>query len=219
MVDYREILRLRSLGNNITQIADAVHSSRHTVRDVGKLADEKSIRWSLGEELTNQRLYELLYPERLEKAHVYMEPDCANIHKELAKKGVNLTLLHNEYKVKCAGSGRVPYQYTQFCDIYRAWARKSKATMRIRHKPGDAMEVDWAGGTLPVTDPVTGEMVPAYLFVAVLPCSCYCYVELCRDMRSENWLLAHVHAYEYFGGVPRLLIPDTPYRNNKKHTV
>ena len=80
--------------------------------------------------------------------------------------------------------------------------------MRIHHKPGDAMEVDWAGGTLPIKDPVTGETVPAYLFVGVLPCSCYVYAELCSDMKSENWLLCHVHAYEYFGGVPRLTIPD-----------
>ena len=208
MVNYREILRLRGLGHNITQIANAIHSSRHTVREVEQLADEKGIRWPLEEELTNQNLYELLYPERLDKAQVYLQPDCPYIHKELAKKGVNLTLLWNEYKVKCADIHRVPYQYTQFCDIYRAWARKSKATMRIKHKPGDAMEVDWAGGTLPITDPVTGTSEPAYLFVAVLPCSCYAYAELCSDMKSENWLLCHVHAYEYFDGVPRLLIPD-----------
>ena len=195
MVNYREILRLRGLGHNITQIANAIHSSRHTVREVEQLADEKGIRWPLEEELTNQNLYELLYPERLDKAQVYLQPDCPYIHKELAKKGVNLTLLWNEYKVKCADIHRVPYQYTQFCDIYRAWARKSKATMRIKHKPGDAMEVDWAGGTLPITDPVTGTSEPAYLFVAVLPCSCYAYAELCSDMKSENWLLCHVHAF------------------------
>ena len=184
MVDYREILRLRSLGNNITQIANAIHSSRHTVREVEQLADEKGISWPVGKELSNERLRELLYPERLEKAKVYLEPDCAFIHKELAKKGVNLTLLHSEYKVTCASIGRVPYQYTQYCEIYRTWARKSKATMRIHHKPGDAMEVDWAGGTLPIKDPVTGEEDPAYLFVSVLPCSCYAYAELCSDMKS-----------------------------------
>lgn len=218
MVDYREILRLRSLGNNITQIASAIHSSRHTVRDVEKLADEKGIRWFLEEGLPNQRLYELLYPERLYKAKVYMEPDCAYIHAELAKKGVNLTLLHNEYKVKCADAGRVPYQYSQFCDIYRAWAKKSKATMRIHHKPGDSMEVDWAGGTLPITDPVTGIVDPAYLFVAVLPCSCYPYVELCGDMKQENWLLCHVHTFEYYDAVPRLLIPDNLKTGVTKNT-
>ena len=64
MVDYREILRLRSLGNNITRIAETLHSSRHTVRDVERLADEKGISWPLDEELTNQRLYHLFYPQR-----------------------------------------------------------------------------------------------------------------------------------------------------------
>lgn len=208
MVDYREILRLQSLGHNITQIAGSLHNSRNTVREVERLADEKGIRWPLGEEVTNPQLYVLLYPERQEKANVYLEPDCAWIHRELAKKGVNLTLLWKEYQVNCSNVGRVPYQYTQFCDIYRAWAKKSKATMRIHHKPGDAMEVDWAGGTLSIKDPITGETVPAYLFVGVLPCSCYVYAELCSDMKSENWLLCHVHAYEYFGGVPRLTVPD-----------
>lgn len=218
MVDYREILRLNSLDYNHTQIAQALHSSRNTIREVLKLADERGIGWPIDAEVTNQKLYELLYPERLEKAKVYMEPDCAYIHVELAGKGVNLTLLHTEYKAKCAAAGRVPYQYTQFCEIYRSWARKTKATMRIHHKPGDAMEVDWAGGTLPIHDPVTGEADPAYLFVAVLPCSCYAYVELCDDMKSENWLLCHVHAYEYFGGVPRLLIPDNLKTGVTKNT-
>ena len=218
MVDYREILRLLSLKYNYSQIAEALHSSRNTIREVKKLADEKGISWPLEVELSNQRLYGLLYPERLDKVQVYMEPDYAYIHNELAKKGVNLTLLHEEYKVKCASSGRVPYQYTQFCELYRSWARKSKATMRIHHKPGDAMEVDWAGGTLPITDPVTGETFPAYLFVAVLPCSCYAYAELCSDMQSENWLLCHVHAYEYFDGVPRLLIPDNLKTGVTKNT-
>ncbi len=218
MVDYREILRLSSLNYYQTQIAQALHCSRNTIREVEKLAIEKGISWPLEEELTNQRLYELLYPERLKKAKVYMEPDCAYIHNELAKKGVNLSLLHNEYKVACMNAERVPYQYTQFCDIYRSWAQKSKATMRIHHKPGNAMEVDWAGGTLPITDSVTGEAYPAYLFVAVLPCSCYAYAELCSDMKSENWLLCHVHAYEYFDGVPRLLIPDNLRTGITKNT-
>ena len=80
--------------------------------------------------------------------------------------------------------------------------------MRITHKPGDAMQVDWAGDPLFITDSVTGELSPAYIFVAVLPCSWFTYAEACDDMKQENWLLCHVHAYNYFGGVTRLLIPD-----------
>src|SRR5699024_3003946 len=76
MVDYREILRLQSLGYNITQIAGSLRSSRNTVREVERLADEKGIRWPLGEKVTNPQLYVLLYPERQKKANVYLEPDC-----------------------------------------------------------------------------------------------------------------------------------------------
>lgn len=78
----------------------------------------------------------------------------------------------------------------------------------IQHKPGDAMQVDWAGETILLQDPVTGEQSAAYLFVAVLPCSYYTYAEACDDMKTENWLNCHVHAFDYFGGVARLLIPD-----------
>ena len=138
----------------------------------------------------------------------YAEPDFAHIHKELSKKGVTLTLLWQEYCDNCRANGQQPYMSTQFGDKYRRWARVTKATMRITHKPGDAMQVDWAGETIPYYDAATGDEYKAYLFVAALPCSCYIYVEACSDMKQENWLLCHVHAYEYFGGVARLLIPD-----------
>lgn len=223
MVNYREILRLKSLGYNNTQIAKAIHSSRNTVRDVLFRADAKGMSWQTASEETNQALFDNLYPERAKRAQIYLAPDCSWIHKELARKGVNLSLLWNEYQVNCANAGRISYQYTQFCEIYRNWARKSKATMRIHHKPGDAMQVDWAGDTLPIKDPVTGEKKDAYLFVAVLPCSCFAYAELCDNERSENWLLCHVHAYEYFDGVPRLLIPDNlktgVTRNTRLETI
>lgn len=70
------------------------------------------------------------------------------------------------------------------------------------------MQVDWAGGTIPYYDSVTGEEYKAYLFVAALPCSGYIYVEACNDMKIENWLMCHIHAYAYFGGVTRILVPD-----------
>lgn len=75
--------------------------------------------------------------------------------------------------------------------------------MRIQHKPGDAIQVDWAGDTIPIYDSVTGQQSSAYLFVAVLPCSYYAYTEACADMKTENWLNCHVHAFNYFGGVSK----------------
>lgn len=208
MVDYREILRLNSLKYTQRQIAASVHSSRNTISKVIKLADKINLRWPLDDQLTNEKVYALLYPNKLEAVNPRKEPDYNYIHKELAKPGVNLTLLWTEYCSECYASKLTPYMYTQFCDKYRKWARLTKSTMRISHKPGDAMQVDWAGTTILYYDRITGDAYDAYLFAAVLPCSCYAYVEACDDMKITNWLLCHVHAYQYFGGVARLLIPD-----------
>lgn len=209
MVDYREILRLSSDSKNgQRRIATIVHSSRNTIRDVLTAAKEAGVKWPLDESVTNEMLKGILFPGRAGAETSYKIPDYSIIHQELAKPGVNLTLLWTEYCKHCEQEGSTPYMYTQYCEKYRQWARVTKATMRIQHKPGDAMQVDWAGNVLDIHDSVTGDISKAYLFVAVLPCSCYTYVEVCGDMRLETWLLCHVHAYNYFGGATRLLVSD-----------
>lgn len=218
MLNYREIMRLRSLGYNITEIANSLHSSRSTIREVLSRFEKNGATWPLDDAITNEKLYEQLYPERKEKIKQYKEPDFDWIHSELSRKGVNLSLLWKEYQAKCRLSNEIPYMYTQFCEHYRSWAGKNKATMRIHHKPGDAMMVDWAGGTLTITDSYTGIQTEGYLFVAALPCSGYVYVELCSDMKIENWLACHTNAYSFFEGVPRLLIPDNLRTGITKNT-
>ena len=208
MVNYREILRLNSLGYSQRQIAASSQSSRNTVKAVLEASQKAEMQWPLDDSATNEVLEAAFHPDRTTSVNTRKEPDCIHIHKELAKPGVNLSLLHCEYCEECRTNGNTPYMYTQFCDKYRRWARTTKATMRIQHKPGDAMQVDWAGNTIPIHDRVTGEVIDAYLFVAVLPCSCKAYAEACDNMRTEAWLLCHAHAYSYFSGVARLLIPD-----------
>ena len=207
-MDYREILRLRSIGCSQRQMERDKLVSREKSREIFDAADRLNIHWPFSPDITNQELELLLFPDKYRNVSRYEEPDYTYIHSELAKSGVNMTLLWNEYCQTCHANGKTPYQYTQFCEKYRRWARVTKATMRIQHKPGDAMEVDWAGDTIPLYDSVTGEEYAAYLFVAVLPCSCMVYAEAREDMRTESWLLCHVHAFNYFGGVTRLLIPD-----------
>lgn len=209
MIDYKTILKLHSKKFSLRQIAARVGNSHHTVKKVIDTAAKSGVIMTLGEDVTNQELEKLLFPDRkVSKNVIYAEPDYPYIHKELSKKGVTLTLLWNEYCERCRSNGEIPYMSTQFCDKYRRWAKVTKATMRINHKPGETMQVDWAGGTIPYFDSVTGEEYKAYLFVAVLPCSGIIYVEACDDMKQENWLMCHVHAYEYFGGVTRILVPD-----------
>ena len=208
MTNYREILRLNALGYSRRSIESSVRSSHQKVKEVLDRAKEMHMEWPLDEDITNAVLDEMLSEKHEQQSSLYAPIDYEYIHTELSKKGVTLTLLWQEYCEKAYANGQKPYMSTQFGDKYRRWARVTKATMRITHKPGETMQVDWAGGTIPYFDPITGEEYKAYLFVAALPCSCCLYVEACEDMKQETWLMCHVHAYEYFGGVTRVLVPD-----------
>ncbi len=208
MTNYRKILELHSQGYSQISIESSVRSSHQTVRAVLDRAAELHITWPLEDDVTNEMLDELFNGKRSGNPSPYAVIDYDYIHRELSKKGVTLTLLWQEYCERAYVNGETPYMSTQFGDKYRRWARITKATMRVTHKPGDVMQVDWAGGTIPYFDSITGEEYKAYLFVAALPCSSYLYVEACADMKQENWLMCHIHAYEYFGGVTRVLVPD-----------
>ena len=207
MVDYREIIRMRQHGYTQRQTASSVRCSRNTVSEVFNLAEKHNICWPLEPAMTNQALQSLFFPGRTSKTN-RREPDYEYIHRELAKDNVTLTLLWSEYCESCHSEGKIPYMTTQFYDKYSKWARITKATMRIKHKPGNAIMLDWAGSTFDIHDAVSGEITVAYLFVSVLACSCYAYVEPCLDMKSETWLACHVNMYAYFNGSSRLLIPD-----------
>jgi len=209
MVNYRKILQLDADENvSVRDLLTSAHCSYRSYTSTIEAAKAKGIKWPLDDDVTNEELQEFLFPGKYKPLSIYQMPDFVYIHKELAKPGVTLMLLHEEYRNKCHTEGTTPYQYTQFCEKYRRWAKVSKATMRIKHKPGDKTEVDWAGDTLPVYDPVTGDSVPGYLFVGALPCSFYIFADLCENMLQESWQYCHINMYNYFGGVTRLLIPD-----------
>ncbi len=217
MINYHEILRLRSFGYTQRQIALCLHCSRNTVSEIYELSDAKGVSWDTHSKFSNQEIIRLLYPEK-ENPSLRKIPDYNLIHKELARPGVTLTLLWSEYYERSHTEGLIPYQYTQFCDYYRYYIKKSKATMRIKRKPGELLEVDWAGSTLFITDHITGELIPAYVFVAALSCSQYSYAEAFPSMKTEKWINAHIHAYQFFNGVTRILVPDNLKTGVVKHS-
>lgn len=207
MVNYREIIRLKSQGYTNTSVAASTRSSRNTVAEVWQLTQEKDISWPIPDELTNSDLQTILYPGRA-SINGRKLPDFETMHNELARPGVTLSLLWAEYCEQCRNEQVIPYQHSQFNEKYHAYAASKKATLRIKRKPGELMEVDWAGKTLTVIDEAIGAPVTAYVSVACLPCSLYSYAEAFPDMKSPHWIEAHVHAYRYFNGVTRIVVPD-----------
>lgn len=208
MTRYREILRLYEQGISRIDIATCCGCSRNTVSSVLRHAREAGLSWKSVQELSDERISQLLFGERSDQPGQRKQPDFERIHRELAKSGVTMSLLWHEYCGECRASGDIPFMYTQFCKLYREYATVSKATMHIERKPGEKLEVDWAGQTLPVIDSVAGTEAKAYLFVATLPCSGYTYVEAFMNQKLENWINAHMGAYNFFGGVTRILVPD-----------
>ncbi len=80
--------------------------------------------------------------------------------------------------------------------------------MRQEHKFGEKLFLDWAGDTLPLVNPETGEVRPCYLFVGVLGASNYTYAEPTLSQDLAAFLGAHIRMFEYLGGCPALLVPD-----------
>ena len=219
MTNFREILRLNNLGINNTRIASSLDCSRQTV--VTALANAKAIglNWDKAAEMSDRELYENLTAKG-KPGLSYKMPDYDCIHKEMAKSGVTLTLLWVEYCEQCRLSGELPYKSTQFNKYYNDYVQKTKATMHITRKPGEIMEVDWAGETAGIIDTDTGNIMDAYIFVAALPYSGYGYVEAFLSMKKECWISAHVNAYNFFGGVSRIVVPDnlkTGVDRNTRH--
>ncbi len=222
MTNYKEILRLHSLGINNTRVAESCGCARSTVISTVQRAQKKGITWedirSLGETEVARKLYPATSMGRQ-----YKMPDYEYVHQEMQKSGVTLSLLWVEYCEQCRTNGELPYQSTQFNKYYADFVHKAKATMRLEHKPGETMQVDWAGQTAHIVDTDTGEQLDAYLFVAVLPYSGYAYTEAFLDMKQDAWITAHVNAYRFFGGVPRILTPDNlktgVIKNTKDETV
>lgn len=136
--NYREILRLRSLGMNNTQIADGCNCSRTTVIDVIKRADECRISYPLPDEMSDKQLEDLLFSGGNAKS-VYKMPDFDYIHREMQKSGVTLTLLWVEYCETCRESRELPYKTTQFNKYYNDYITHTSATMHLNHKPGEIL--------------------------------------------------------------------------------
>ena len=142
------------------------------------------------------------------KAATRVAPDCAWIHGELKRhRHVTLQLLWEEY---VGQHGAAAYQRSAFCQIYRHWEKRLKRSMRQRHFAGEKLFIDYAGRTVPIYG--YGEVVAfdAQLFITALGAGGYAYAEATRTQTLPDWLGSHVRAFEYYGCVPTILVPDNP---------
>jgi len=207
MRKIREVLRLSALGLAQHQIARSCSIVQSTVHKYLKLAEAAKLNWPLPQELSDQKLDELLFGQRPEppSRRIHPPPDFAAIHKEFqTNKNLTLELLWQEYKKANTGG----YGYSRFCDLYREWSRVQNITLRQQHYAGEKLFVDYAGATIPIHDRNTGEIHQAAIFVAALGFSSYTFAEATWNQELPCWIGSHIRAFEYLGGLPMLIVPD-----------
>jgi len=206
MRKIKEVLRLRGdKGLSDRQIARTCGISRPTVANYLRRAAAAGLAWPLPSGLDDATVERALFPPPpCLPAQVRGIPDWSVMHQECRRKGVTLFLLWQEYR-ETHPEG---YQYSWFCEHYRAWQGKLDVVMRQDHRAGEKLFVDYAGQTVPVVDRVTGEIRQAQIFVAVLGASNYTYAEATWTQGLVDWIGSHTRTFAFIGSVPELVIPD-----------
>lgn len=206
MSKVKQIIRLRGNGTSLQTISKAVKSSRNTVKKYLRLIEVKGFSF---EELLEKEDYELelLFDDPDEKSmerYQQLESLFPYIREELKRTGVTRWVLWGEYK------NRYPdgYSYSHFCEYLKQWFDKQGATMHFEHSPGDKMFIDFAGKKLQIVDKATGEIMDVEVYVSLLGYSQLTYVEAVPNQKKEQFIGATQNALKYFGGAPKVMVPD-----------
>jgi len=206
MRKIKEVLRLKfEVGRGQRQIARSCAIGKTTVAECLARFERSELSWPQAAQLNEATLERTLYPPAAAvPAAARAVPNWLYIHQELRRKGVTLTLLWYEYKAAHPEG----FEYSWFCDRYRAWAGTLDLVMRQEHRAGEKLFVDYAGQTAEVVDRRTGEIRQAQIFVAVLGASNYTYAEATWSQQLPDWIGSHVRAFEFLGGSSEILVPD-----------
>ena len=206
MRKIKEVLRLKwehSFSNR--KIAHSCSLSHSTVREYVLRAKLAGLSWPLPAEFDDGTLENLLFPPaKPVSPDQWQMPDMEYVHQELKRKSVTLQLLWYEYKE----ANPEGYQYSRFCELYRKWQGNVDVCLRQHHRAGERLFIDYAGQTVAIHDATNGDVREAHLFVATLGASNYTFAEATLSLDLPSWIKLHVHAFEFFGGVAEILVPD-----------
>jgi len=177
-----------------------------TVREYLARAAAAGVGWPLGADDTDESLMARLFVNAGVRAgaRFHAEPDWSALVRELKRPGVNLLVLWEEYRAVHPEG----YAYSRFCQLFREFERRLSPVMRQSHAAGHKAFVDYSGKRAPITDPATGQVRMAEIFVAVLGASSLTYAEATWTQALPDWIGAHVRMFRFFGAAPRLLVPD-----------
>jgi len=203
-----QILRLHFESKLSTrQIASSLNVSIGAVSKYINRALDSNISWPLPKDMDEKTLQAHLKPSSPIKSLLINAIDAidfAKIHQELSRKGVTLQLLWDEYQ----STQKNALSYSRYCHHYRLYKKSLKRPMRQTHKAGDKVFIDYSGVTMDIIDPETNQIRSAEIFVGVLGASKYTFAEATWSQQLPDFLASQRRMFEFFGGVPSLVVPD-----------
>lgn len=213
MLDYKDIIiKHYGLGLSGSAISKQLGVSKSGVNDFIRAFERcDKLNYPLPAGITNYGIAELVYGATSLgcRNEDYELPDYGEVHLQLTtRKNMTMVFLWNRYKKRCSNEGKKYYQYRQFCERYQMWIDENKETLHLISKIGETMEIDFAGKTFKITDPITTEVTEVVVFVAILPYSQYIYAEGMTSTKEPQWISVNNNALEYFGGVPLMVVCD-----------
>lgn len=207
VTDYRKIMGLLLAGHSYRDIEARARASQKTIAAVKKKLQTEGVTAERLAVMSDADITGLFPDGRARVTAEYLSPDFGKVTASM-KKNRHYTLLQGWRSYASLVSPLRKYGYSQYCALFAEHVRTHDLTAVLKHAPGRTMFIDWAGDTIPLVDAVTGEVTKAYLFVTVLPFSGYLWCQAFTDMKMPSWLAAHVGAFEFYAGVPQILVPD-----------
>ena len=214
MLDYKNIIIKRyALKMSGAEIAKEINASKSGVNDFLKAFKECGrLQYPLPVGITNYAIYVLVYgkePGNSTHNPNIAYPDYQEVADKMeSRKNMTLVYLWNCYKKKCEQEGLRYYQYRQFCENYNDWCEENSETLHFTANIAEKMEVDFAGKTFKLVNPLTGELDTVVVFVAILPYSQYIYAEGMISTKEAEWIKVNNNALDFFGGVPAVVVCD-----------
>jgi len=208
MLQIRRILQLLKEGKSKRAIAQSLGSGRHTIDGYVSRISGSGLSLDALLKLADADLADLLYSGNPHSSPDQRYEDLKGrmdyFLKELTRTGVTKLLLWEEYRHEVPDG----YGYSQFCEHLMIHSSKNGATMHFDHKPGECVQIDFAGKPLTYANTYTGEIISCPVLVCVLPFSGYSYAEALHSTSQEHLFPALGRCMEYFTGVPRTILSD-----------
>ena len=208
MFTIRQVLRLYASGRGTKYISQSTGVARNTVKKYLYRYVQLKITLEELDRMSDAQMSKAFLVKQSvaipDKRVTDLEAMLPSLVSMLKKRGVTKQMVYEKYIASCPDG----YKSSAFRERLNAFTHQGKGSMRMEHKAGDKMFVDYTGKKLQVVDKLSGEITDVEVFVAILGCSQLTFVMAMASQRKEDFIMGCEQALHFYGGVPQAIVPD-----------